>query len=50
MKAKKNSEANISHTKNNEQDISHEVEPINTSTSQENIENNGIEREENVTL
>ena len=41
---------NISHNKNNEQDISHEVETINTSNSQENIENNDIEREENVTL
>ena len=27
-----------------------EVEPINTSNSQENIENNGIEREKDVTL
>ena len=34
----------------NEQDFSHEVDPINTSTSQENVENNDIEREENITL
>ena len=48
--SEKNSETNISHNKNNEQDISHEVEHINTSNSHENIENNDIEREENVTL
>ena len=36
--------------KNSEQDISYEVEPTNTSNSQENIENNDTEREENVTL
>ena len=47
---KQNSETNISHNKNIEQDISHDVEPINTSNSQENIENNDIGREENVTL
>ena len=46
----KNSETNISHNKNSEQDISHDVEPINTSNSQENIENNDTEREENATL
>ena len=45
-----NSETTNSHNKNNEQDISHEIEPTNTSNSQENIENNDIEREENVTL
>ena len=48
--SEKNSETNINHTKNNEEDISHEVEPLNTTTSQENIENNDIEREKNVTL
>ena len=48
--SEKNSETNISHNKNNEQDISHEVETINTSNSQENIENNDIEREENVII
>ena len=47
---KKNSEINISHNKNNEQDTSHGVEPINISNSQENIENNDIEREANVTV
>ena len=30
--------------------ISHEVEPINTPNSQENIENSGAEREKDVTL
>ena len=48
--SKKNSETNISQSKSNEQHISHEVEPINTSNSQENIENNDIEREKSVTL
>ena len=42
--SEKNSETNISHNKNSEQDISHDVKPINTSNSQENIENNDIER------
>ena len=41
---------NNSHNKNSEKDISHEVEPTNTSNIQENIENNDIKREENVTL
>ena len=36
--SEKNSETNISHNKKSEQDISHDVEPINTSNSQENIE------------
>ena len=49
-KSEKNSEANISHNKNSEQDISHDAEPINTSNSQENIENNDTEREESVNL
>ena len=48
--SEKNSETNISHSKNKEQDISHEVETINTSNSQGNIKNNDIERKENVTL
>ena len=48
--SEKNSETNISHSKNKKQDISHEVETINTSNSQENIKNNDIERKENVTL
>ena len=47
---KKNSETTNSHRKNSEQDISHEIEPTNTSNSQENVENNDNEREENVTL
>ena len=34
-----------SHNKNSEQDISHETEPTNTSNSQENTENNDIEKE-----
>ena len=46
----KKSETTSSHTENIEQDISHEIEPSNTSNSQENIENNDNEREENVTL
>ena len=49
-KSEKNSETNVSNNKNSEQDVSHEVEPINTSNSQENIENHDIEREEDVTL
>ena len=48
--SEKNSERNNSHNENSEPDISYEVEPTNTSNSQENIENNDIEREENVTL
>ena len=43
-KSEKNSEANISNNKNSEQDISHEVKLINTSNSQDNIENNDIEK------
>ena len=35
--SEKHSETNISHNKKNKQDISHEVETINTSNSQENI-------------
>ena len=42
--SEKNSETNISHNKSSEKDISHEVEPINTSNSQENIQNNDNER------
>ena len=49
-KSEKNSETNVSNNKNSEQDVSHEVEPINTSNSQENIENNDIEKEKDVTL
>ena len=49
-KIEKNSETNISNNKNSEQDISHEVQPINTSNIQENIENNDIKKEKNVTL
>ena len=48
--SEKNSERNNTHNENSEPDISYEVEPTNTSNSQENIENNDIEREENVTL
>ena len=48
--SEKNSETNISHNKNSEQDISYDVEPINTSNSQENLKNNNTEREENITL
>ena len=47
---KKISETTNSQNKNSEQDISHEVEPTNTTNSQENIENNDIEREEYVTI
>ena len=47
---KKISETNISNNKNSEQDISHEVKPVNTSKSQENIENNYIEREKDIIL
>ena len=50
MKSEKKSETNISNNKSSVQDISHEVEPINTSNSQEIIENNDTEREKNVTL
>ena len=46
----KKTETTNSHNKNSEQDISHEIEPTNTSDTQENIENNDIEKEENVTL
>ena len=49
-KSDKNSETPNCHNKNSEHYISHEIEPANTSNSQENIENNDIEREENVTL
>ena len=38
------------HTKNREQNISSEIESTDTPNSQEYIENNDIEREENVTL
>ena len=47
---KKNSETTNSHNKNSEQDISPEIEPTKPLSSQGNIENNFIEREENVTL
>ena len=51
MKGKaKKTQKQTSVTKKNEQDISYEVETINTSNSQENIEINDIENEENVTL
>ena len=49
-KSEKDSETNIRNNKSSEQDISHEVEPINTSNSQENIENSDAEREKDVTL
>ena len=49
-KSEKNSETNVSNNENSEQDVSHEVEPINTSNSQENIEKNDTEREKDVTL
>ena len=43
-KSEKNSETNISNNKNSEQDISHEVKLNNASNSQDNIENNDIEK------
>ena len=49
-KSEKNSKTNTSNNKNSEQDISHEDEPVNTSNSQENMENNEIEREKDVPL
>ena len=49
-KREKDSETNICNNKSSEQDISHEVELFNASNSQENIENNDIEREKDVTL
>ena len=49
-KSEKDSETNIRKNKSSEQDISHEVEPINTPSSQENIENSDAEREKDVTL
>ena len=49
-KSEKNSKTNTSNNKNSEQDISHEAEPVNTSNSQENMENNEIEREKDVPL
>ena len=49
-KSEKDSEKNIRNNKSSEQDISHEVEPINTPNSQENIENSDAEREKDVTL
>ena len=49
-KSEKDSETNIRNNKSSEQDISHEVEPINTTNSQENIENSDAEREKDVTL
>ena len=39
-----------SHNKNSEPDISHEIEPTDTSNSQGNTENNDNAGEENVTL
>ena len=49
-KREKDSETNICNNKSSEQDISHEVELFNAWNSQENIENNDIEREKDVTL
>ena len=49
-KSEKDSETNISNNKSSEEDIFHEVEPINTPNSQENIENSDAEREKDVTL
>ena len=49
-KSEKDSETSISNNKSSQKDISHEVEPTNTSNSQENIENNDIERGKDVTL
>ena len=49
-KSGKDSETSISNNKSSQKDISHEVEPTNTSNSQENIENNDIERGKDVTL
>ena len=43
-KSERNSETNISNNKNSEQDISHEVKLNNASNSQDNIENNDIEK------
>ena len=49
-KSEKDSETNISKNKSSEKGISHEVEPINTPNSQENIENSDTERGKDVTL
>ena len=49
-KSEKDSETSISNNKSSQKDISHEVEPTNTSNSQENIEHNDIERGKDVTL
>ena len=49
-KREKDSETNICNNKSSEQDISHEVELFNASNSQENIVNNDIEIEKDVTL
>ena len=49
-KSEKDSKTSISNNKSSQKDISHEVEPTNTSNSQENIENNDIERGKDVTL
>ena len=49
-KSEKDSETSISNNKTSQKDISHEVEPTNTSNSQENIENNDNERGKDVTL
>ena len=46
----KKTQTTNSHNKNSEQDISYEIEPTNTLDTQENIENNDIEKEDNVTL
>ena len=40
----------MSNNKSSEKDTSHEVEPTNTSNSQENIGNNDSERGKDVTL
>ena len=48
-KSGKDSGTSISNNKNSQKDISHEIEPTNTSNSQENIENNDIERGKDVT-
>ena len=42
--SEKNSQTTNSQNKNSEKDNSHEIEPTNTSNSQENIENNDTER------
>ena len=48
-KSEKGSETSISNNKSSQKDFSHEVEPTNTSNSQENKENNDTERGKGVT-